>query len=256
MLKQAKDKRTLKDNLRLASSTAFVAGMTNVAGIVAFLAFTSNVTGHVATLAKHVVERNMQEIIVFFIWLLMFLMGAFSANFIIKSLAHKNRYFAHAQPVILEIIIMLLIATYGHNFYENSRLEREILIGATLFTMGLQNSMVSVISGGLIKTSHLSGLFTDFGGELAEWFHPKSEKQEAVKHKLYIRLTILSFYFVGGIFGGYFFNQYAFGLFFFIPVILLTILLYDLQPMLKRKIKRLFSSYNFNQKTSNIHLKK
>lgn len=240
MLRQAKEERTLKDNLRLASSTAFVAGMTNVAGVIAFLAFTSNVTGHVATLAKHVVERNFEEVIVFFIWLLMFLLGAFAANFIIKSVEDKSKYWAHAQPIILEIIILLLIATYGHHFYDETQTEREILIGATLFTMGLQNSMVSVISGGLIKTSHLSGLFTDLGGELAEWFHPKSKKPQEIKHKLYIRLTILSFYFFGGMVGGYFFNEYEFALFFFIPFILITILLYDLWPLYKHRFKRIF----------------
>ena len=252
MLKQAKETRSLRDNLRLASSTAFVAGITNVAGVVAFLAFTSNVTGHVATLAKHVVERNAHEVIVFFIWLLMFLTGAFLANFLIKSTPRtKSRYWSHAKPVLLEIIVMLFIAAYGHNFYKDSRLEREILIGATLFTMGLQNSMVSVISGGLIKTSHLSGLFTDLGGELAEWFHPKSEKQEAVKHKLYIRFTILFFYFTGGVFGGYFFNQYAFALFFFIPMILISILLYDLWPMIKRRAKRVYATIIFKKTITN-----
>ena len=36
MLKAIKDERTLKENLMLASSTAFVAGVTNVAGMLAF----------------------------------------------------------------------------------------------------------------------------------------------------------------------------------------------------------------------------
>lgn len=240
MLKQAKEERTLSDNLRLASSTAFVAGMINVAGVIAFLAFTSNVTGHVATLAKHVVDQNFDEIIVFFVWLLMFLLGAFAANFIIRSVEHKSRYRAHSLPIILEMAILLLVAFYGDNFYKETQSEREILIGAVLFTMGLQNSMVSTISGGLIKTSHLSGLFTDLGSELAEWFHPKTAKTEVIKHRLYIRFTILFFYFLGGVMGGYFFNEYNFALFFFIPVILLSILLYDLWPLYQHRIKRIF----------------
>lgn len=105
MLRQSKETRTLKENLLLASSTAFVSGVTNVAGMIAFLAFTSNITGHVANLAKHVVEQNWSEIVVFVIWLMMFFAGAFISNFIVHSLEHKSRYRAHSIPIVIEIIL-------------------------------------------------------------------------------------------------------------------------------------------------------
>ena len=240
MLRQTKDNRTLKENLLLASSTAFVSGATNVAGVIAFLAFTSNITGHVANLAKHVVEQNFREIIVFFVWLLLFFAGAFISNFIIRSMQDRSRYRAHALPMILEIIILFIVAIYGYHFYEETLLEREAIIGAILFAMGLQNSLVSNISGGLIKTSHLTGLFTDLGADVAELLHPRSESTQAVKNKVIIRLTILTFYFIGGIAGGYFFDLYNFGIFFAIPFILLTILYYDLSPLALHKFSRLF----------------
>lgn len=241
MLRQAKEDRTLKENLLLASSTAFVSGVTNVAGVVAFLAFTSNITGHVANLAKHIVEQNFTEIIVFAVWLLLFLAGAFVSNFIIRSMEDRSRYRAHSIPMIIEIIVLFFVAVYGYHFYDDSQFEREAIIGAILFAMGLQNSLVSNISGGLIKTSHLTGLFTDLGADLAELFHPKSNAGEAVRNKIIIRLTILTFYFVGGVAGGYFFNLYDFRIFYVIPLILLTILYYDLSPLALHKFMRLFS---------------
>lgn len=240
MLRQAKEARTLKQNLLLASSTAFVSGVTNVAGMVAFLAFTSNITGHVANLAKHVVEQNWQEIVVFVVWLLLFFMGAFMSNFIVKSLEHKSRYRAHSTPIVIEIILLLFVAIYGHNFYRETQIERETVIGVIIFSMGLQNSLVSTISGGLIKSTHLTGLFTDLGGDVSEWLHPNVAKTEATRNKIYIRLTVLGFYFFGGIMGGYFFNLYDFAIFYFIPLILLTILYYDLSPVALHKISRLF----------------
>jgi uncharacterized membrane protein YoaK (UPF0700 family) len=242
MLRQAKDDRTLKENLLLASSTAFVSGVTNVAGVVAFLAFTSNITGHVANLAKHIVEQNFKEIITFVIWLLLFLGGAFISNFIIRSLEDKSRYRAHSVPMILEIIVLLAVAIYGYHFYTDSMFEREAIIGAILFAMGLQNSLVSNISGGLIKTSHLTGLFTDLGSDLAELVHPRAEASQAVRNKIIIRLTILTFYFFGGIAGGYFFDLYDFRIFYFIPLILLTILYYDVSPLALHKFVRFFST--------------
>lgn len=241
MLRQAKEERTLKENLMLASSTAFVSGVTNVVGMIAFLAFTTNITGHVANLAKHIVEQNYREIIVFLIWLLLFFGGAFLSSFIVKSLKHISNYKAHAAPVIIEIAVLLFVAIYGHNFYEETKLEREIVIGAIIFSMGLQNSLVSVISGGLIKTSHLTGLFTDLGGDIAEWFHPKSERAVLVKNKIYIRLTILSFYIGGAILGGFLFDITGFTIFYFVPVILLTILYYDVSQVALHKLATLFT---------------
>src|SRR3569623_1750271 len=189
MLRVSKDRRTLKENLMLASSTAFVAGITNVAGVIAFLAFTTNVTGHVATLARHVVENNWDEMLLFLIWLLLFFDGAFIANFLIRSGQGRSCYWAHSRPVVVEVLVLLFVAVYGDRFYAESATEREIIIGAIIFSMGLQNSMVSTVSGGLIKTTHLTGLFTDLGADVSEWVHPASKTRDAVKQRIYIRLT-------------------------------------------------------------------
>nr|WP_067062133.1 YoaK family protein [Mucilaginibacter sp. L294] len=236
MLRQLKEKRTLKHNLLLASSSAFVAGITDVVGLLAFLAFTSNITGDVANLAKNILQQNFASIILFAVWLLMFMIGAFVSNFIVQSLKHKSIYRAHSAPIILEIVILLFVAIYGHNFYKETQWEREIVIGALLFAMGLQNGLVSNISGGLIKSTHLTGLFTDLGSELADWLHPLTRKSEDVKNKIYVRVTILAFFIFGGLTGGYFFNLYEFKVFYFVPVILLTILYYDMLPVFFHKV--------------------
>lgn len=247
MLRKAKDERTLKDNLMLASSTAFVAGMTNVAGVIAFLSFTSNITGHVAMLARKIVNKEHHDILVYTLWLLLFLLGAFAANFITKSYSKKGSYRAHAVPIFIEIIVLFVVAIYGHNYYSETQLERETIIGAMLFSMGLQNGLVSTISGGLVKTTHLTGLFTDLGGELSEYLHAAKGEASVVKQKLIIRLTILCFYLIGGIIGGYFFELYDFRIFYFIPLILLTVLYYDISRVVFHKALKLLQ-YPFKKK--------
>lgn len=224
----------------LASSTAFVSGGINVASVIAFLAFTANITGHVAKLAHHVAENNIRELVVFAIWLALFFIGAFSANFIIRSLESKSRYRAHATPVVIEMVLLLIVAFYGDHFYQETQQEREIVIGALLFAMGLQNSMVSTVSGGLVKTTHLTGLFTDLGGEISEYLHPKVHNKATLKSKIAIRLTVLAFYVLGGVAGGYFFNKYEFAIFYVFPFILLTIIYYDLSPLALHKLERFF----------------
>lgn len=250
MLKRSKTDRTLKENLMLASSTAVVSGITNVTSVLAFLVFTSNITGHVANLSKNIVEQNFGEMLIFLIWLFMFFAGAFLANFIVKSFEEKSIYRAHSIPVIIEIVVLLFVAVYGNHFYQETQQEREVVIAVLLFSMGLQNSLVSVISGGLIKSSHLTGLFTDLGGEIAEWMHPKSAKTDVVRNKIYVRLTVLGFYILGGLIGGYFFNLYEFAIFYVVPVILLTILYYDLSELALHKLVRTFSFNKTNRLTT------
>jgi uncharacterized membrane protein YoaK (UPF0700 family) len=225
MLRQSKENRTLKQSIMLASSTAFAAGIINVAGLVAFFAFTSSISGHMANMAKHLVTQNFAEISIFVVWMLLFFLGAFISSFSVKSFAKKNHYRAHALPIILEIAILLFVAIYGHNFYTETKLEREIVIGCTIFAMGLQTGLVSIASGGLIKSTSLASLFTDLGGEVAEYYHLGTVKNSLIKNRIYVRLTVLAFYFLGGLVGGLFFNEYEFAVFFFVPVILLLILL-------------------------------
>ena len=244
MLTQSKENRTLKANLMLASSTAFVAGVINVAGVIAFLAFTTNITGHVALLARKINEQDVGEIVTVFIWLLMFFMGAFVSHFLVRSFERKSLYVAHAIPILTEMVILLFVAVYGNHFFDGTDTEREVIIGAMLFSMGLQNSLVSTISGGLIKSSHLTGLFTDVGADVAEWIHPHTDKTEVVKKRLYVRLTILLFYFLGAVAGGYFFELFNFKVFYFIPVILLSILFYDIWDVVFNKLGRKFTPHS------------
>lgn len=241
MLRRSKEERTLKENLLLASSTAFVSGITNVSGVIAFLAFTTNMTGHFANLARNVIERNMDQVIIFVLWLFLFFAGAFTANFLVRWRSHKSIYSANAVPIVLEIIILLFVAFYGRNYYNETIEEKRFITSAVILAMGLQNGLVSNISGGLIKTSHLTGLFTDLGADIAEWLYPASKKTKMIKNRMYVRFTILGFYFIGGLAGGYFFDKYQFAIFYFIPVILFTILYYDLSPIALHKLMRLFT---------------
>ncbi|HJT73548.1 MAG TPA: YoaK family protein [Chitinophaga sp.] len=242
MLREVPSQRSLQKNLMLASSTASVAGMTNVVGVIAFLSFVSNVTGHVATLAGNISDRNIREVYIVIYWLFMFFLGAFISNFIVRSLENKSTYRANATPILMEIIILTGVAIYGNDVYNGSEMQREAITGAVLFSMGLQNGLVSRASGGLIKTTHLTGLITDLGVELAELLHPNVENTRTLREKIYIRLTILAFFIFGGVLGGYLFNIIGIATFFVIPCILFTILLYDIYPILLHRLKkRLFS---------------
>jgi uncharacterized membrane protein YoaK (UPF0700 family) len=237
MLRKARTERTLKENLMLASSTAFVAGIINVAGLIAFFAFSSNITGHVANLAKNLVDINFNDVSTLLIWLIAFFSGAYLASYLIRSNQDKSDYSSHSKPVILEICILFLVALYGDLFYKGTEVESEVIIGFILLSMGLQNGMASIVSGGLVKSAHLTGLITDLGAETAEYFQRGSQKPADLKNKIYVRSTILICYIFGGLMGAYFFYLYKFEVFYAVPLILLSILYYDLIPLIFHRFK-------------------
>jgi len=220
--------RTFKGNLLLASLTALTAGMTNVAGAMACYLFTANVTGHAASFAKHLVQNKWFEMLAAFASLFMFLVGSFTAGFLIRSLEHKGAYKAFAVPFMLQIIVLVLVSFYGISSNGSTEYQAELLAAGLLFSMGLQNSTVTIITGGTVKTSHLTGLFTDLGVEIAEWLHPKAPNTDALKNKLRLRLTILANYIIGGVVGGYLFVEFNFLVFFAIAVLLICVLAYDI----------------------------
>lgn len=226
----------------LAATTASASGITNVASVIAFFAFTSNVTGHVAIFAEELVKGHLHQVYIVMVWLILFLFGAFLANYLISSIVKKGRYLSHTAPILIEIMVLFVIAIYGHYYYEETLLETEYLVGGLLFCMGLQNGMVSTISGGIVKTTHVTGLFTDLGAEISQWVHPITPRSKVLKDRLTLRLTILGFYLAGGLVGGWFFLKYDFLAFFLVILILIFVAYYDMTRVITkltiRKIRK------------------
>jgi uncharacterized membrane protein YoaK (UPF0700 family) len=154
-----------------------------------------------------------------------FFIGSFLSSFTVKSFSQKNAYRAQAFPIVLEILLLLFVAVYGNHFYQETKLEREIVISCTIFAMGLQTGLVAIVSGGLIKSTSLASVFTDLGAEVAEYYYIGTKKDRHVRNRVIVRLTVLAFYTLGGIGGGFFFNKYEFGVFYFVPLILILMLL-------------------------------
>ena len=73
--------------------------------------------------------------------------------------------------------------------------------------MGMQNSLVTTISNATVRTTHLTGLFTDLGIELSQlFFYTKNEQKVKLYSSIKLRLTIISFFFLGGLLGGIFYT--------------------------------------------------
>ena len=101
--------RTLAHNLKLASSLSFVAGIVNVSGLFAVQRLTTNVTGHFAFFADEMAKKNFGQAVVFLLFIIAFLLGAFFSNLIVEIVSKVNERFINSIPVGIEISILTLL---------------------------------------------------------------------------------------------------------------------------------------------------
>jgi uncharacterized membrane protein YoaK (UPF0700 family) len=196
--------RTLKHNLRIASLLSFVAGIVNVAGFLAVQRLTTNVTGHFAFFVDEIFKLDFWQGFIYFLYIFFFFLGSFVSNFIVELTSRKHFQYIYVIPTIIEGIILVTVALFGKPLITGNP---DLLAFCLLFAMGLQNSLVTTISNATVRTTHLTGLFTDLGIELSQLFFYKQKEQKAkLLSSIKLRLTIISFFFLGGIIGGVFYT--------------------------------------------------
>lgn len=223
MFRQGKP-RAFIHNLRLAAMLSFVAGIVNITGVFALQTLTTNVTGHFAFFSEEFVQAHYKVAFLFLIYIGAFLAGAFVSGFLVELVFRRNPHVSHAAPMFLECIILLAVAFFGvsHN------IDAEWIACSLLFAMGLQNALVTKVSRATIRTTHLTGLFTDLGIELSHLFFykQKSESKKLLK-SIHLRLIIIIFFFFGGMIGGFLFKEFNLRSLVFAAASLVIALLYD-----------------------------
>lgn len=217
--------RTLRHNLRIASLLSFVAGVVNVAGFLAVQKLTTNVTGHFAFFVDEVFKLNLWGGFIYFLYIFFFFLGSFFSSLLVELVSKLNDRLIYIAPIILESIILIFVALFGNYLIlENPN----VLAFSLLFAMGLQNSLVTTISNATVRTTHLTGLFTDLGIELSQLFFYKLEEQKEKLHSsIKLRLTIISFFFLGGLLGGIFYSTIKLYVLLIAALLLLIGLVYD-----------------------------
>ncbi|MBU2940783.1 DUF1275 domain-containing protein [Lacinutrix sp. C3R15] len=197
--------RTFKHNLKIATILSFVAGIVNVTGYLAFKQLTTNVTGHFALFISDVANFDFWVGTIYFLYIFSFLFGSFVSSFLIEKYRENKKLNVFVIPTIIECFILISIATLS-NFIEIKYPDAVVCL--LLFAMGLQNSFVTKISNAIVRTTHLTGLFTDLGIELSQLFFSKSFPQkEKIKSTIKLRVYIICFFFIGGLIGGFLYSR-------------------------------------------------
>lgn len=219
------ESRTYAHNLKVAVLLSFVAGFINVVGFLSVQRLTTNVTGHFAFFVEDVFNLKFYESAIFFLFTFFFFLGAFFSNTLVEVALSKNKKNSFVFPVATEIVLITLIALFGELTYIN---HPNIIAAILLFSMGLQNALVTKISNAVVRTTHLTGLFTDLGIEFSQLFFYKEEEQrKKLKTIIILRMSIITFFFVGGIIGGLLYSKIRFNSLFVPAIILLVGLIFE-----------------------------
>jgi len=238
MFRHKGTRRTYAHNVKLASLLGITAGFVNAAGFLGFSVLTTNVTGHAALFAERIAFQDWATARAVALWMILFLAGAFISSLIVSFIG-RNQQYSYVIPILLEILILLIVALKGH-YFNGNLITKEFFAGSLLFAMGLQNALVSMVSGSVVRTTHLTGTFTDLGIELGQLVRKSKEDSSLIKSRIKLRLAIILYFMGGALSGAYLFRKARFGAFIIPAVILLYALLYDL---LRIKIKRLYQRY-------------
>jgi uncharacterized membrane protein YoaK (UPF0700 family) len=178
---------------------ALVAGYVNVIGLLGLDHQTiSHLSGSATLLGASLAEGGYGSVLYLLGVLFSFLVGALLAGFLLHGTALTlDRHYQTALLVEATFLFgayLLLSGGYvaGHFFASAA--------------CGLQNALATTFSGAIVRTTHVTGIFTDLG--LMFGARLRGESLDKRKAKLFI-LIILGFI-SGGLIGALTFKRYAF----------------------------------------------
>ncbi len=155
---------------RLAISLASIAGYTNVLTLLTCGQVTSHVTGTTSQLGRDVAESRWAEAGYLVALLVAFGLGA-ALSGVLTEVGRRRRWpSVYVLPIAVEAILLGTFAVLV-DWKELGQLHsRAAWLALTLLpsaAMGLQNATIGLISGGRVRTTHMTGVLSDLGMESA-----------------------------------------------------------------------------------------
>ncbi|MFJ6133180.1 YoaK family protein [Janibacter terrae] len=158
--------RTPELNHQLATLLALVAGVLNSVGFVAVAFYTSHMTGVGAQVADHLVLGDYYLVGIGLLSIASFVTGAMACAVIFNWGRRRGLRSRYANVLLVEGTLMLVFGLLAEELTVSWR--ELVFVPVLCFTMGLQNAIITKISGAQIRTTHITGMVTDIGIELGK----------------------------------------------------------------------------------------
>lgn len=233
--------RTYQHNLKLASLLSCVAGMVNSIGVFSVHTLTTNVTGHFAYFSEQFFLENYASAFTFLLYIFAFLSGAFVSGLVMELAARRQAHTSYMLPLVIEIAILFAVGLSSLSGIRFAPVYSKWVSVALLFSMGLQNALVTRVSMSVVRTTHLTGLFTDLGIEISQLLSNSTLQRPVLLKSIFLKLMIIAGFFTGGITGGWLYQYFTLQTLFLPVTILLFAVWYDKMMFryyyLKRKLR-------------------
>lgn len=174
---------------------ALVAGLVNSVGFLGFKhQAISHLSGTATQLGTGILNSSVMDVLHLFVILLSFLCGAVISGYSLRSDALK---LSHNYSGLLTLEAVLLFSSIY--FLSKDSLTGHYIASAAC---GLQNALATTFSGAIIRTTHVTGIFTDFGIMLGA----KLRGEEFDRRKALLFLLIIIGFISGGSLGALLFS--------------------------------------------------
>ncbi|MDX2322398.1 MAG: YoaK family protein [Moritella sp.] len=174
---------------------ALVAGLINSIGLLGFQhQAVSHLSGTATLLGTGIINANFSDVLHLVLVILSFLMGSVISGYFLRSGALK---LGRNYSGLLALEAMLILGSIY--FLAQGSVQSNYWVSAAC---GLQNALVTTYSGAVIRTTHLTGIFTDLGIMLGA----RLRGEPFDKRKASLFILIMIGFISGGSFGAYFFS--------------------------------------------------
>lgn len=217
--------RTRENNRDLAIGLAFTAGMLNSVGFLAVSLYTSHMTGLTATLADQLVLGDYFVAFLAAMGIGSFITGAVMCSLLFNWARRRHIPSRFAIILVVEALAMLLVGLLAQTVTDWG--VGWAIVAVLCWTMGLQNAVITKITGSTIRTTHITGMVTDVGIELGKLLYrtkpgdPDPVVAKTAQMKLHI--AIIAAFFFGGVGGAI--TALAIGYYTVIPAAMILLVL-------------------------------
>ena len=177
---------------------SFIAGAINAGGFFAVQRYTSHITGAMSGAADAAFLGDWEGALVPLAVVIAFLLGAAHSNWtILWAKRHRFRS-GYGLSMWLESFYLLVFGLLGVALSHYGKIFVPPTLLLLCFIMGMHNTVLTVLSGSVIRSTHMTGTVTDLGIELSKVLYyrrsdnPRLPDVRVNKPKMRLLLTLLA----------------------------------------------------------------
>ena len=224
---------------------SLLAGSVNAGGLMACQRFVTHVTGFATLAGIEIAQLEWKQAFAVISVPCYFLMGVMISAYLVDRRVHLKRPPLYATVMFVVAICLIVSAIGGHLDYfgpfgDVANLKKDYLLLALLsMASGLQNAAITTASGSTVRTTHLTGLSTDFGIGVVRAFYADVDlvQREKMKRANWLRFGSFISFVLGSSIGAVLFYKFNYLGFLFPAALALNAVFQELHHHTHRELE-------------------